>query len=209
MAPGGGGGFPQQQVYYVPWKLAKTGDIPAGGLVLYWFPSSPEELQRSSLRVSRPLSLYATQCVAMEVADPGSEIRAKLAADDRLPVAVLATPEGTVVGKLENKNGMLKVEDVEKLLSNEVKQREEKLDNQLRAAKETAKSDKDAAIPLYRAVVDQKCMFPKKAKDAAKELKKLGVEVGQIPEAPIFDPRKSAEVEATMRNGLAAEFPSH
>jgi len=206
MAPGGGGGFPQQQVYYVPWKLAKTGDIPAGGLVLYWFPSSPEELQRSSLRVSRPLSLYATQCVAMEVADPGSEIRAKLAADDRLPVAVLATPEGTVVGKLENKNGMLKVEDVEKLLSNEVKQREEKLDNQLRAAKETAKSDKDAAIPLYRAVVDQKCMFPKKAKDAAKELKKLGVEVGQIPEAPIFDPRKSAEVEATMRNGLAAEF---
>lgn len=65
MAPGGGGGFPQQQVYYVPWKLAKPGDAAAGGLVLYWFPSSQEELQRSSLRVSRPLSLYASQCVAM------------------------------------------------------------------------------------------------------------------------------------------------
>ena len=206
MAPSGGGGFPQQQVYYVPWKLAKPGDGPAGGLVLYWFPSSQEELQRSSLRVSRPLSLYASQCVAMEVADPSSELRTKLAAGDKLPVAVLATPEGSVIGKLENKNGMLKVEDVEKLLGTELKQREEKIDDQLRAAKETAKSDKDAAIPLYRAVVDQKCMFPKKAKDAAKELKKLGVELGEIADPPIFDPQKSAAIEETMQKGLAAEF---
>jgi len=40
-----------------------------------------------------------------------------------------------------------------------------------------SKGDNDGAIKLYKAVVDQKCMFPKKAKDAAKELKKLGVRI--------------------------------
>ena len=140
-----------QQVYYVPWKLAKPQEpSPTGGLVLYWFPSSQEELQKSSLRVSRPLSLYAAQCVAMEVADPSSEFRAKLAAEDKLPVAVLAATDGSVLGKLQNTNGMLHVEDVEKLLGNEIKKREAALENQLKAAKETAKSDKDAAVPLYR-----------------------------------------------------------
>jgi len=206
MAPGGSGAGAQQQVYYVPWKLAKPQDQPAGGLVLYWFPSSPEELQRSSLRVSRPLSLYASQCVAMEVAEPTSDFRTKLAAEDKLPVAVLATPEGTVVSKLENKNGMLKVEDLEKLLSTEMKRREDALDSKLKEAKETAKGNKEAAIPLYRSVADQKCMFPKKAKDAAKELKKLGVEVGEIAASPVFDAKKSAEIEGVMQNGLTAEL---
>jgi tetratricopeptide (TPR) repeat protein len=208
MAPSSGGGPSMpQQVYYVPWKMAQPQEsAPAGGLVLYWFPSSPDELQKSSLRVSRPLSLYATQCVAMEVADPSSDVRAKFAAQDTLPVAVLAGIDGSVVGKLENKNGKLHVEDVEKLLSGELKKREDALENKLKAAKETAKSDKDAAIPLYRAVADQKCMFPKKAKEAAKELKKLGVEVGEIPEPPTFDPQKSAAIEQTMREGLQAEL---
>jgi tetratricopeptide (TPR) repeat protein len=210
MAPGGGGGAVQQQVYYVPWKLAKPQDPPvSSGLVLYWFPSSQEELQRSSLRVSRPLSLYATQCVAMEVADPKSAVRTKFAAEDNLPVAVLAAPDGSIVGKLQSTNGMLHVEDVEKLLSGEMKKREEALDNKLRAAKETAKSDKDAAIPLYRAVADEKCMFPKKAKEAAKELKKLGVEVAEIADSPIFDPVKGAQIEAVMQKGLMVEMDGH
>ena len=207
MAPGGGGGVQQEQVYYVPWKMAQPTDpSAASGLVLYWFPSSQNELQNSSLRVSRPLSVYATQCIAMEVADPTSAFRTKFAAEDTLPVAVLATSEGSIVGKLENKKGRLNVEDVEKLLGAEMKKREDALDNQLRAAKETAKSDKDKAIPLYRSVVEQKCMFPKKAKEAAKELKKLGVEVGEIPDAPISDPRKSALIENTMQSGLTAEL---
>lgn len=207
VAPAGGGMSMPQQVYYVPWKLAKPQEpAAAGGLVLYWFPSSQEELQKSSLRVSRPLSLYASQCVAMEVADPSSEFRTKFAAKDNLPIAVLATTDGSVISKLENKNGMLHVEDVEKLLGGEIKKREDALENKLKAAKETAKSDKDAAILLYRAVTDQRCMFPKKAKEAAKELKKLGVEVGEIPEPPIFDPQKSAAIEQTMRDGLLAEL---
>ena len=207
MAPSGAGGGVQQQVYYVPWKVAKPTDgTEANGLVLYWFPASQNELQNSSLRVSRPLSLYAAQCVAMEVADPASPFRTKFAAEDTLPVAVLATPEGNIVGKLENKKGRLNVEDLEKLLSAEMKKREDALDNQLRAAKETAKSDKDKAIPLYRSVAEQKCMFPKKAKDAAKELKKLGVEVGEVPDPAISDPKRSAQIEKTMQSGLASEL---
>ena len=198
MAPGGSGGGMPQQVYYVPWKMAKPTDASAAnGLVLYWFPSSQNELQNSSLRVSRPLSVYATQCVAMEVADPSSSFRTKFAAGDMLPVAVLTTSDGGVVGKLENKNGRLNVEDVEKLLGTEMKKREDALENQLRAAKETAKTDKEKAIPLYQTIVEQKCMFPKKAKEAAKELKKLGVEVGEIQDAPTSDSKRSALIERT------------
>jgi len=51
-------------------------------------------------------------------------------------------------------------------------------------------------------------LFPKKAKDAVKELKKLGVEeVGSIPDAtPVFDRVQSARIEAVMRQGLRAEI---
>lgn len=122
MAPGGGGGGVQEQVYYVPWKVAKPTDASApAGLVVYWFPSSQQELQNSSLRVSRTLSLYAAQCVSMEVADPTSPFRVKFAAEDTLPVAVLASADGSVVGKLENKKGRLNVADVEKLVGTEMK----------------------------------------------------------------------------------------
>src|SRR3989442_6318907 len=57
---GGGGSSPT--VYYVPWKIRTPKDPAPMGLVLYWFPVSQEELQKSSLRASRPLSLYAAQC---------------------------------------------------------------------------------------------------------------------------------------------------
>ena len=58
-----------------------------------------------------------------------------------------------------------------------MKTRESALDAQLKDAKaKVAAGEKDAAIKLFQAVVEQKCMFPSKAKDAAKELKKLGVD---------------------------------
>jgi len=60
---------------------------------------------------------------------------------------------------------------------------------------------------MYRSVLEQKCMFPKKAKDAQKQLKALGVtDVGaNIPAAPIFDRAQSAAIETVMRRGLIAE----
>ena len=212
MSGGGGGSSPE--VYYVPWKVRVPKDPPAMGLVLYWFPASKEELQKSSLRASRSLSLYATQCISMELADYRIPNAAKLIGDSKLPVAVLATPDGMPVSKVEqNKEGRLKVELVEKVVEAEVKQREASLDEQLKDAKDKATAgDKDAAVKLYQSVLEQKCMFPKKAKEATKELKKLGVnEVADstaAPElsAPVFDARESARIDRTMKRGLIEEL---
>src|SRR5581483_6679551 len=134
---GGGGMRSDPQVYQVPWRLLKPGDPPVNaGLVLYWFPSSNNELQQSSLRTSRQLTLYATQCVAMEVSDIRTPAGQKFAADAKLPIVVLAAADGTELGKVENKDGKLKVEQVEKLVDNEVKQRDRNLDKQMKDAQD-------------------------------------------------------------------------
>lgn len=209
MRPGSGtDSTSNEQVYHVPWRMMKPEDPPVkAGLIVYWFPSGNEELRRSSLLNSRALSLYAAQCVTMGVADAGTSLGQTFAAGDKLPVAVLVQPDGTVVGKAENKNGFLKVEQVEKLVENEIKKRESALKEKIESGKNKAKAgDNQGAIQEYRAVVDQKCLFPKMAKDAAKELKKLGVnDVGQIFDPPIFDAKESARIERTMRDGLKAE----
>ena len=205
MSNGGGGGS-EAPTYPVPWKIFKEQNAPASGLVLYWFPANQNEVKNSSLRQSRALSLYASQCVAMEVADTRIPNADKLVGDSKLPVAVLATPEGAPVKKVENKDGKLKVADVEKIVESEMKTREGALDSQLAEASRKVKAgDNDGAIKEYRAVLDQKCLFPKKAKEAAKELKKLGVEIAAIPAAPIFERRQSALIQRTMKLGLVAE----
>jgi tetratricopeptide (TPR) repeat protein len=144
----------------------------------------------------------------MELADNRVPNADKLLGESKLPVAVLANPEGAVVSKLENTGGKLKVEQVEKLVESEVKQRESGLDSKLKEAKEKVKAgDKESAIKLFQAVVSEKCMFKKKANDAAKELKKLGApEVAFIPDSPVFEPRRSALIERTMVRGLMAEI---
>ena len=79
------------------------------GLVLYWFPASQKELQQSSLRVSRQLSTYASQCVTLEVADVNSVPGQKfITAETQLPVAIIATPDHQLVSKLDNNKGKLK-----------------------------------------------------------------------------------------------------
>lgn len=208
-----GGGAASPTVYYVPWKIREPKDPPAMGLVLYWFPASKEELQKSSLRASRPLSLYAAQCISMELADGRIPNADKLIGESTLPVAVLATPDGTPVTKVENKDGRLKVEQLEKIVETEVKSRESALDGKLKDAKaKVAAGDTATAIKLYQSLLDQKCMFPKKAKEAAKELKKLGVSeaasVADAPDspAPVLEARQSALIDQTMRRGLIAEL---
>src|SRR6267378_880432 len=83
MSGGSGGGGSTPTVYYVPWKIRQAKDPAPQGLVLYWFPASMEELQKSSLRASRSLSLYATQCISMEVADVEVPNAAKLIGDSK------------------------------------------------------------------------------------------------------------------------------
>jgi tetratricopeptide (TPR) repeat protein len=153
------------------------------------------------------LSMYATQCVNLLVADAGSPEGTKLVAGDKLPVAVLAEPSGHLVAKAENKDGYLKVDQVEKLLESEVKKRESAVKERLEDAKNKAKSgDSQTAIQEYRTVLEQKCLFPGKAKDAAKALKKLGVtDVAEIFDGPIFDRSRGATIERVLRDGLRAE----
>ena len=209
----GGGGGAAPTVYYVPWKVRKAEDPPAKGLVVYWFPASEIELKKSSLRASRPLSLYAAQCISMEVADTRIPNAGKLVGSSTLPVAVLATPDGTPVSKLENTGGKLKVEQLERVVEAEVKQREKSLDDMLKEAKaKVAAGEKDGAIKLYQTVLEQKCMFPKKAKESAKELKKLGVDEAAVlidtPDSaePVLEAPRSNLIEQTMRRGLLAEI---
>ena len=119
---------------------------------------------------------------------PGLPELQPIIGESAVPVAVLANVDGTPINKVENTGGKLKLEQVEKLVEGEMKQRETSLDTQLKSAKEKAKAgDNDGAIALLKPVAEEKCLFPKKAKDAAKELKKLGVEeVGSIPEQHRF-----------------------
>src|SRR5438445_2091849 len=205
--PGGGGGG-ETQVYQVPWKVVKPEDaLPAGSLALYWFPSSVDEFKNSSLRNSRSLSLLASQCVNMIVSDTQAPTMQKLVGEEKLPVAVLASSDGTAIGKAQNVKGFLKVDQVEKLVESEMKQREESIKQQSKNAKEKAKAgDKEGAIPLFKSVMEQKCLFPGKAKDAQKELKKLSVEVGHVFDAPVMDRAQSAKNEAAMKRGLHAEM---
>jgi len=202
--PTGGG----EQVYQVPWKVVKPQEaLPAGGLALYWFPSSVEEFKNSSLRSSRSLSLYAAQCVSMIVSDTQAPEVQKFVEGEKLPVAVLAGSDGSAIGKAQNVKGYLKVDQVEKLVESEMKQREDTIKQQMKDAKEKAKAgDREGAIPLFKSVMQQKCLFPGKAKDAAKELKKLGVEVGQVFDAPVTDHALSTKIEAVMKRGLKAEM---
>ena len=208
---GGGGGRsegPAPPVYKVPWKIFEARTAPQKGLVLYWFPASNNEIQKSSLLASRILTLYSAQCVSMTIADSKTPELQSIIGNSALPVAVLASSDGTPINKVENTGGKLRVEQVEKLLDAEMKQRETALDTHLKEAKEKAKAgDSQGAIALLKPVAEEKCLFPKKAKDASKELKKLGVEeIGSIPDAPILDRVQGARVEAVMRRGLIAEI---
>jgi tetratricopeptide (TPR) repeat protein len=204
----GGGAMGSEVVYQVPWKLLNATDAPSpGGLVVYWFPASENELKNSSLRNSRTLALYASQCVTMGVADAATPLGQRFLVDEKPPVAVLAQADGKVIGKAQGENGKLKVGQVEKLLEAEMKQREAGVKETMTAAKDAAKrGDKDAAIAQYRAVLEQKCLFPKQAKDATNELKKLGVTgLEPVPPAPDFDPARGAQIEAALKAGLMAE----
>ncbi len=208
----GGGGMKSEgsapAVYMVPWKIWEARSAPNKGLVLYWFPTPAENVKKSGLMSSRILTLYSAQCVTMTVAGAQTPELQSVIGNSTPPVAVLANADGTPINKVENTGGKLKVEQVEKLVDAEMKQRETTLDTQLKQGKEKAKAgDNPGAIALLKPVAEEKCLFPKKAKDASKELKKLGVEeIGSIPNSPILDRLQGARVEAMMRSGLIAEI---
>lgn len=164
---------------FVPWKVLNPGDEPLkSDLVLYWIPGTRDEVRRSPLLTSRPLAIYSTQCVGMQLIRPDDdEWIEKLGAKGALPVAVLASRDGTVVARIANDGGVLRLADVEKMVRDTLVARDIDADHLLDDAKAKADAgDRDAAIVLYRRVCAQKCLFPRKAKDAQKALHRLGAD---------------------------------
>jgi tetratricopeptide (TPR) repeat protein len=215
MSGASGGTEAPPEVYQVPWKMTKDGKaLETDGLVFYWFPLTAGELRDSSLRTSRDLSLWSAQGVTTIVADFTMPVAAQLKAVPKNTQAILADGAGNVISRVEGQKGILKASAAEKLVRDELKKRETDVNKSLADAKAKAKAgDKPGAIELYQSVWAQRVLFPKKAKDAAKELKKLGVTVAAddtinaLPEtAPAFEGPVAAEVVATMDRGLRAEI---
>ncbi len=209
-------GAPDQE-YQVPWQVfdAKAA-VPARGLTLYWFPASVTEVKMSSLRTSRDLSLYASQGVTMFIADANAPIAQAITAPAKLPLAVLADATGHLVGRVDGKDGKLRDTAVEKLVHDELRQRDDLLVKALADGKAKASAgDTPGAIAAYQSVWAERYHFPNRAKEAAKRLKKLGApmpddKTADLPpdseHAPIFDGPVAAEVVAVMKQGLQAEI---
>ncbi len=208
---GGGGGTggmdADEEVYDVPWQEVTEPVSIKDGLILYWLPATAAEQQISSLLVSRMLSLYAARCVSLAVVSPGTALSQKLAAGIKLPVAILMAPDGSMISKADNTVGVLKVEKVEQLLTAEIKKRQSAFQAQMTAAAAKVKAgDKAGAIAIYQTLLKQKCLLPKLCKDAAQQLKNLGVTVQAPPQEASLDKNVSTKVTALMAAGLKAEL---
>jgi tetratricopeptide (TPR) repeat protein len=203
-----------QQVYQVPWKFFHADQAaPTQGLVLYWFPASAKEVQYSNMRTSRELTLYAGGCIAMYMADGTAPIVGKLGPKAAAPMAVLVDPAGNVLGQVVGKKGRLDADDVEDMVDGQMDRQDKALAAQLADGRAKAKAgDKAGAAKAFQSILTQRCLFPKRGKDAAKELKKLGLttldDVIEAPDAvvPAFKGPVAAKVVSTMQAGLRAEL---
>ena len=167
-------------VSFVPWKVIVPGDSPARApLTLYWIPASRDDFKHSEMLFSRPLTSYASQCVSMQVirADDAVMI-GKLGVSGALPIAVLLDGDGKQLGKVDNDRGALNVAAVEKLVRDQLRAREANLDAKLDDARKKATAgDRDSAVAAYRSIWELRCVFPRKGREAERELKKMGVAV--------------------------------
>jgi hypothetical protein len=169
-------------ISFVPWKVVIPGENPSvSPFTLFWIPASPDDFKHSEMLFSRPLTAFASQCVAMNVirADDGPMI-GKLGVAGALPAAVLVDGDGKQLGKVDNEHGVLRVNAVERLVHDQLRARDAALDAQLdEAQRKAAAGDRDAAVAGYKAIWNLRCLAPKKAKAAQRELKKLGIELAQ------------------------------
>ncbi|HXT19643.1 MAG TPA: tetratricopeptide repeat protein [Thermoanaerobaculia bacterium] len=219
---GGQGGFSESsamgagepRVYHVPWKvIAAGGESPAGALILYWFPTGPEEARVSSLVSSRRLSVWSGECVGMGlVTADNAPLRARFKAVDGAPSAVLAAADGSEVTRVEATGGKLDAGTVEKAVGAALEAREDAAKAALDAAKGKERGgDPDGAAALYAQVLADRCLFPSLGKKAAKALKAMGRPVPEETSAlwegpaPDLSDAMNARMTAVMEGGLAAE----
>lgn len=168
------------QVPFVPWKIHRSGgELPTAPLILYWIPASADDFRHSDLLTSRALAAYVAQCVALEVVtSDDTETLARLDIDGPWPAAVLVDAWGVVVGRVTGEKGLLRAGDVEKMMHDGIRAREEALNAALDdAPKKISAGDRDSGVAIYRRVWMQRCVFPRHGREAERALKKLGVAV--------------------------------
>lgn len=170
------GGQPSDPAWFVPWKVLNPGEAPPRAqLIVYWLPASRDDMRHSELLTSRTLTLFSSQCVAMQVVRPDDFERvAKLGANGRAPVVLLLDGDGRELTHIDNEAGALRIATIERIVRDEVRSREEEADKLLDLART---SEKNAAIAMYRRVFDQRCLLPRQARTAQRALRKLGIDV--------------------------------
>jgi hypothetical protein len=164
-------------VSFVPWKVLEAGAAPLKtSFVLFWIPSSPDQMRHSELITSRRLTLYAGRCIGMQVVRADDAIMlVKLRAAETLPLAVLCEGDHEVA-RVVAESGNLMASEVETMVRDAVDTREAALNSMLdQASGKAASGDKTGAIDLYRQVAAQGCVFPRLAKTAQRALRRLGV----------------------------------
>ncbi len=230
MGAGRAGSMPgSTQTYSVPWNVVHSGSeapppiaapsgAPVDNLVLYWFPTSPEEAKKSELQSSRDLTLVTARCVTLAlVTTDNSSLRARFAAAGSGAYVVLADSAGKEISRVSaDAGGKLKASQVDKLVNGELKSREAALDHAIEDAHaKERQGDAEGAAALYQKVWSARCLVPGKLpKKAAEALKKLGHPVADstvsalgapAAVAPRRDPATTARIERTMDAGLVAE----
>ncbi|HEX7420463.1 MAG TPA: hypothetical protein VF505_11290 [Thermoanaerobaculia bacterium] len=165
------------QMSFVPWKVLEPGAEPARkAFILFWIPTSPEEMRHSELITSQRLTLYAGRCIGMDVvrADDASMLE-KLRVGDGVPLAVLCEDEKEVARVLADA-GVLNAGSVEAMVRQAFDSREAALNAMLdRAGAKASAGENAGAIELYQEVAAQGCAFPRLAKTAQRALRRLGV----------------------------------
>jgi tetratricopeptide (TPR) repeat protein len=204
-------GDPQVRAYMVPWKVLKQTDPPlAMPLVLYWFPASEDEMKTAELASSRLLTLFSSQCVGLQLVPPtDSATIVKWNVQDKRPIALLVS-DGKEVSRVESEEGSLRGYKVENIVNNELYKRDMALQQQLDDADSKAKTgDRNAAIADYQKVWEQRCLAPKKAREAQKALRRLGVAVkdAELRESdPITTAAMNKRMTVAMNRAFAAEL---
>lgn len=168
-------------ISFVPWKVLAPGESPPEApLILYWIPASPQDFKHSELLISRPLTLYASQCVAMKVVRPDDSERIASLGVQQLPTAILVDAGGKQLGVVRPERGRLRVRAVERLVRDKLAERDMSVESQLDdAGRKASSGDRQGAIDAYRAIWNLRCLFPRHGREAQRALRRLGVEVAE------------------------------
>jgi len=185
---GPGTGNPDEHL--VPWKYLQTDEvIHDRPITLYWIPVSLEQAEHSPLMTSRGLLDASLRCVDLEVILPERTVAlAKLGVPLKAPAVLLVDRQGQVTRKLDNVRELTS-RDVETLLNAELSLRDDAMyQDMTEADRQTKAGNSAAAIGLYKKVWSDRCLFSLAGTEAQRALKRLGVEVREIPAPPPPDP---------------------